>query len=107
MVLMMLTCAELCTALSNDANVMLALLGTYAGVRCCVLQCNDIDVLLHDAMSSELTDSTRIVGVIGPRSLTDSSLDSWGYRPKKGKAPSNVTDAIQVARATSSRKERV
>ena len=71
MVLMMLTRVELCTTLSDDANVMhamQALLGIYTGVRCHVLQCNDLDVLLHDAMSGELTDSTP---------------DSWGYRPKE------------------------
>ena len=40
----------------NVMHAMLALLGIYAVVLCRVLQCNDIDVMLYDAMSGELTD---------------------------------------------------
>ena len=47
------------------------------------MQCNDIDVMLRDAMSGELTDSTPDSWGYQPKELTDSLPDSWGYRPKE------------------------
>ena len=89
----MLACAELCAALS-DAKVMHANANSArdTGRRVMLrvdrnaMQCHaDVDTVPYDAMSGELTDSTLDSLGYRPKELTDSSLYSSGYRPEEEK----------------------
>ena len=108
----MLPCAELYTALSDDADADVCDAGSAGGICRCTMPCVDrnamqcyADVMLHDAMSGELMDSIPNSLGYRPKELTDSSTDSLGYRPEK-KTSGIMTDAVRVVGVTSPRRRK-